>query len=227
MAGRAGFLIKNDGISVRVAGEDEPTECKWIRSFRRARRRSHQTVARAHLQDPVRANTLSDSFRRTSEEALRPEGWKALRQFRKSTMAESYLLKSKICLVGEQGVGKTSLIRRYVLDQFDDRYVRTLGAKVEKKSLRVALPGPDGLIDVNMAIWDIIGHVGFRHLLGDSFISRRRFAAVMARFPEAERRRLHKMICMQCYARNAMRATRCRKCGSRELRPKAKEARKE
>jgi len=49
----------------------------------------------------------------------------------------------------------------------------------------------------------------------------------VARFPEAERRRLHKMICMQCYARNAMRATRCRKCGSTELRPKAKEARKE
>src|SRR5207245_10106020 len=38
-------------------------------------------------------------------------------------------------------------------------------------SLRVALPGPDGLIDVNMAIWDIIGHVGFRHLLGDSFFN--------------------------------------------------------
>jgi len=53
------------------------------------------------------------------------------------------------------------------------------------------------------------------------------FPLHMARFPEAERRRLHKMICMQCYARNAMRATRCRKCGSKELRPKAKEARKE
>ncbi len=49
----------------------------------------------------------------------------------------------------------------------------------------------------------------------------------MARFPEAEKRRLLKMICMQCYARNAPRATRCRKCGSTELRPKAKEARKE
>jgi small GTP-binding protein len=86
-------------------------------------------------------------------------------------MPASYLLKSKICLVGEQGVGKTSLIRRYVLDQFDDRYVRTLGAKVEKKSLRVAVPERDGLIDVNMAIWDIIGHVGFRQLLGDSFFN--------------------------------------------------------
>src|SRR2546425_11091439 len=86
-------------------------------------------------------------------------------------MPEPYLLKSKICLVGEQGVGKTSLIRRYVLDQFDDRYVRTLGAKGEKKSLRVALPERDGLIDINMAIWDIIGHAGFRQLLGDSFFN--------------------------------------------------------
>jgi len=86
-------------------------------------------------------------------------------------MPESYLLKSKICLVGEQGVGKTSLIRRYVLDQFDDRYVRTLGAKVEKKSMRIAVPDRDGLLDVSMAIWDIIGHSGFRQLLGDSFFN--------------------------------------------------------
>jgi len=52
-------------------------------------------------------------------------------------------------------------------------------------------------------------------------------ALPMARFPEAEKRLLIKMICMNCYARNAMRATRCRKCGSKELRPKAKEARRE
>src|SRR5436305_1968429 len=43
----------------------------------------------------------------------------------------------------------------------------------------------------------------------------------------ADHSRLHKMTCMQYYARNAMRATRDRKCGSTELRPKAKEARKE
>jgi large subunit ribosomal protein L40e len=61
----------------------------------------------------------------------------------------------------------------------------------------------------------------------EAFLNLPDLALPMARFPEAERRRLHKMICMQCYARNAMRATRCRKCGSRELRPKAKEARKE
>ncbi len=62
----------------------------------------------------------------------------------------------------------------------------------------------------------------------EAFLNHRAFrGSIMARFPEAERRRLLKMICMQCYARNAPRATRCRKCGSTELRPKAKEARKE
>jgi large subunit ribosomal protein L40e len=49
----------------------------------------------------------------------------------------------------------------------------------------------------------------------------------MARFPEAEARLLHKKICMKCNARNAMRATRCRKCGSKELRLKAREFRRE
>jgi large subunit ribosomal protein L40e len=48
----------------------------------------------------------------------------------------------------------------------------------------------------------------------------------MARFKEADARLLDKMICMNCYARNAPRATRCRKCGYTHLRPKAKESRK-
>src|SRR6266581_911780 len=72
MTDRAGFLIKNDGNTVRVAGEDEPTECKWIRPFRRARRRSHQTVARAHFQNPVRANALEVAPRPSRRLAVRP-----------------------------------------------------------------------------------------------------------------------------------------------------------
>ncbi|HYU06420.1 MAG TPA: hypothetical protein VEM77_04495, partial [Thermoplasmata archaeon] len=39
-------------------------------------------------------------------------------------MPDVVQLKSKICLVGEAAVGKTSLIRRFVLDQFDDSYIR-------------------------------------------------------------------------------------------------------
>ena len=42
----------------------------------------------------------------------------------------------------------------------------------------------------------------------------------MARFPEAEARLLHVKICMKCNARNAVRATSCRKCNYKGLRPK-------
>lgn len=49
----------------------------------------------------------------------------------------------------------------------------------------------------------------------------------MARFKEAESRLLDKSVCMSCYATNAKAATKCRKCGSSDLRPKAKESRKQ
>jgi large subunit ribosomal protein L40e len=48
----------------------------------------------------------------------------------------------------------------------------------------------------------------------------------LARFPEAEARNLVKKICMNCYARNAIRASRCRKCGYKGLRLKRREAKK-
>ncbi|HVL47227.1 MAG TPA: 50S ribosomal protein L40e [Candidatus Thermoplasmatota archaeon] len=47
----------------------------------------------------------------------------------------------------------------------------------------------------------------------------------MGRFPEAEARLLRKKICMNCYARNPMRSTRCRKCLCKQLRVKALEGR--
>ena len=84
-------------------------------------------------------------------------------------MPDVVQLKSKICLVGEAAVGKTSLIRRFVLDQFDDSYIRTLGAKVSKKSMRLELPEKNVQVDITIAIWDVIGHAGFRQLLGDAF----------------------------------------------------------
>src|SRR6059058_4325981 len=64
-------------------------------------------------------------------------------------------MKVKVCLVGEGAVGKTCLIRRFIQDQFDDRYISTLGAKVSKKEIKV--DGPSGGMDVDMTIWDIMG----------------------------------------------------------------------
>ena len=77
--------------------------------------------------------------------------------------------KLKICLVGDVGVGKTSLIRRYVLDVFDDKYIATIGTKVTKRDLVLKTPsGSDGEA-VSLLIWDIMGQPSFREVLREAY----------------------------------------------------------
>jgi len=64
-------------------------------------------------------------------------------------------MKVKVCLVGEAAVGKTSLIRRFVLENFDDKYIQTLGTKVSKKELTSTSPDGSGELKIDMTIWDI------------------------------------------------------------------------
>lgn len=86
-------------------------------------------------------------------------------------MTETKRLRSKICLVGDHAVGKTSLIRRYVLDTFDDRYLMTLGTKVSKKEMEIPLPQWDVVVHIDMAIWDIMGQHGILNLLSDAYFT--------------------------------------------------------
>ena len=67
----------------------------------------------------------------------------------------------KICLVGAPAAGKTSLVRRFVLDQFDDNYLITMGAKVTKKNLSFKSPQPQDDVNLTMLIWDIMGQKDF------------------------------------------------------------------
>ena len=76
-------------------------------------------------------------------------------------------IKAKICLVGEVAVGKSSLIKRFVLDAFEDRYVATIGTKVTKKTVSIGWRGQPASLD--MMIWDIMGERGFRTLLKEAY----------------------------------------------------------
>lgn len=79
------------------------------------------------------------------------------------------LMKVKVCLIGDAQVGKTSLIHRFVMDVFDDRYVQTLGTKVSKKEMKIDVPRTEHRMNVHMTIWDIMGQKGFRELLKDAY----------------------------------------------------------
>jgi small GTP-binding protein len=78
-------------------------------------------------------------------------------------------LKAKVCMVGDSSVGKTSLIRRYVFDDFEDKYLATLGAKVTKKLEVVPFPELGVEYEIAMIIYDIMGAKEFRSLLREAY----------------------------------------------------------
>jgi len=86
-------------------------------------------------------------------------------------LPELQRIKTKVCLVGEAAVGKTSLIRRFVQDEFDDRYITTLGAKVSKREMTFDLAGKKERMQMDVTIWDIMGEKGFRDLLKEAFFT--------------------------------------------------------
>ncbi|MCK4457428.1 MAG: GTP-binding protein [Thermoplasmata archaeon] len=81
--------------------------------------------------------------------------------------ADECVAKLKVGLIGDPKVGKTSLVRRFVLDQFDDAYVKTIGAKVSKKEVFIPLPH-NRRMRVDMMIWDIIGERNVAELYMES-----------------------------------------------------------
>lgn len=61
------------------------------------------------------------------------------------------MLQKKICLLGAFGVGKTSLVRRYVDTIFSDAYLTTVGVKIDKKVMTL------GTEPLALILWDIAG----------------------------------------------------------------------
>lgn len=64
----------------------------------------------------------------------------------------------KILIIGESGVGKSSLIRRFVDDQFDENHDVTIGVDFKTKLMNI-----DG-VEFKLAIWDTAGAERFRSL---------------------------------------------------------------
>src|SRR2546425_4386235 len=77
-------------------------------------------------------------------------------------------MKSKVALVGESAVGKTSLVRRFVRNEYDDKYLHTVGTKVSKVELTIP-HGPDTEVEVDLALFDIMGQKGFKDMVKESF----------------------------------------------------------
>lgn len=76
-------------------------------------------------------------------------------------------VKKKVLLLGDGAVGKTSLIRRFVVDKFADEYIATIGTKVTKKDIKLKKGGEDCY--VTLMIWDVLGQRGYSAVQASSF----------------------------------------------------------
>jgi small GTP-binding protein len=68
------------------------------------------------------------------------------------------MIQKKVCMLGDSAVGKTSLVSRFVHSIFSDRYLTTVGVKIDKKSATV----DDERVD--LVLWDLNGEDEFQKL---------------------------------------------------------------
>ena len=68
------------------------------------------------------------------------------------------MIQKKICLLGSFGVGKTSLVSRFVHSTFSEKYLSTVGVKIDRKDVSV-----EGT-DVRLMVWDIHGQDEFQEV---------------------------------------------------------------
>jgi len=61
-------------------------------------------------------------------------------------------IAKKICLLGDETVGKSSMAKRFADNAFDDKYKATIGVKIFNKNLEIH----DGK-SINFVVWDIQG----------------------------------------------------------------------
>ena len=73
-------------------------------------------------------------------------------------------LSKKMCLLGNPAVGKTSLIRAFVYETFEDEYFSTIGSKVSKKEVEFFDEEAKRYYQIALIIWDIAGQQTFKHV---------------------------------------------------------------
>ncbi|OIR15696.1 MAG: hypothetical protein BEU04_02010 [Marine Group III euryarchaeote CG-Bathy1] len=66
--------------------------------------------------------------------------------------------KKKILVLGNYGVGKTSLIKQCINEDFDDQYLTTLGTNIALKDISIRFGGEKADVDVELELWDIAGN---------------------------------------------------------------------
>lgn len=68
-------------------------------------------------------------------------------------------VNSKVCVVGDFAVGKTSTVERFVNNHFSDKYLTTIGVKVDTAEVDLTQD-----LKLKLILWDIAGTTEFKHV---------------------------------------------------------------
>ena len=120
------------------------------------------------------AQTRTNTTRPVDRSAFAPTA-ALLFRLRGPLMSQGKLRKYKLVFIGDQSVGKTSIISRFQFDTFDDHYQTTIGIDFVSKTV----PVDDGT--VRLQLWDTAGQVCMR----------------LTRAPHTHRMRFHRSITRQ------------------------------
>ena len=65
----------------------------------------------------------------------------------------------KVCVVGDGGVGKTSLVRKSISNTFSENYIMTIGSNFSVKPVELS-EYPN--YDITLSVWDLAGQEHFK-----------------------------------------------------------------
>jgi small GTP-binding protein len=65
------------------------------------------------------------------------------------------MIIKKVCMLGSEGVGKTSLVSRFVSSMFSEKYHTTISVKIDRKVIIL------GDAELTMMLWDLAGEDAF------------------------------------------------------------------
>ena len=68
-----------------------------------------------------------------------------------TSLSETKIYNFKIILIGSSGVGKTTLVNRFITDQYEENYIPTLGVNIMVKAITI------GSNKIRLSIWDVGG----------------------------------------------------------------------
>ena len=66
------------------------------------------------------------------------------------------MIQRKICMLGAFAAGKTSLVSRFVRNTFSEKYLTTVGVRIERKTVR------GGDCELDLVLWDLHGEDEFQ-----------------------------------------------------------------